>query len=194
MNNFDELQAVWQSADTSNLHGPADMMLLVKKYRNKTVRKKTGLIVSALAAVALMFSVMLLYNSTMPTTRIGEWLVIIAAGILAWTNTRSIGRFRQLQNCSNKDFLLFLEKTRQNQLYFFKRTQVMGLVCCSVGLLLYIFEFVQENVLRCIIAYGVLIAYLLIMWLVVRPRVFKKQSAKLNRLVKQTESLIEQLK
>lgn len=194
MNNFDELRAVWQSANTSNLPGPADMMLLVKKYRNKTVRKKIALIVSALAAAAVMFSVMLLYNAAMPTTRIGEWLVVIAAGVLAWTNSRSIGRFRQLQNCSNKDFLLFLEKTRQNQLYFFKRTQVIGLACCSVGLLLYIFEFVRGNALVCIIAYSMLIVYLLIMWLVVRPKVFKKQSAKLNKLVKQTESLIEQLK
>jgi len=194
MNNLDELRQIWRNTDTSSLPASADIILLVGKYRNKTLRKKFFLIVVAIILASLMFGAMARYDSAMLSTRIGEWLLIIAAAMLAWTNARSLPRFYRLENNTNRDFLLFLEKTRQNQHYFFRRTQVIALACCSAGLLLYMFELVHKNTNLTIIVYAALVVYLLLIWTVLRPRMFRKQSAKLNGLITKTESLLNQLK
>lgn len=193
MDNLNDLKAIWLTAKTDNLPDSGEMLRIVKKYRNKTLQKKTMMIVFALATAALMVMVMFIYQSTMLSTRIGEVMMLTTAAILAYTNMRSIGRFYRLNDCNNKEFIQFLEKTRQNQIYYYQKTQVAGLAFCSVGLMLYLFEMVHTHILWMIITYLLTSVYLAVMWFIVRPRVFKKHSAKLTELIKRTEALSKQL-
>jgi hypothetical protein len=193
MDNFNDLKSIWLTAKTDSLPASDEIVHIIKRYRNKALQKKVMVILVGLVSVTIMIGIVFFYKSEMPTTRIGEFFIILAGSILIFSNVRSIKRFYDLQEFSNRDYIEFLKKSRQNQIHFYKNTQVVGITFCSIGLLFYIFEFVHQNAILSIIAYSLLVIYLLILWLIVRRRVFIKHSRKLEELIKTLESLSNQL-
>jgi small-conductance mechanosensitive channel len=193
MDNLNDIRALWLTAKTDGLPSSDEMVRIVKKFRNQRLRRKLGIIFTALVCAAMMVATMFVYKSTMITTRIGEVLTIIACGVLVFTNTRSMKRFIDLKDCNNKEFIEFLEQTRRNQVYYYKRTQVLGMGLSSLGLLLYLYEMASRSEVVFIITYSIAIIWTLILWLVVRPRSFKKQSRKLDETLKKLENISKQL-
>ena len=192
MDNLNDLKKIWLTANTSSLPGPNEMIQFVKKYRNQKLVKKLALIVAALLATVTEIFVVFFYKSTMLTTRLGEGCIIAAGIILISTTINSFNRIYTLKDTSNKDFIKFFEKTRQRQLFYHQKTQVVAFAFCSAGLLLYLFEYVYKNAVLAIIAYAVLVAYLLVMWLIVRPKTFKKHTRKMDETMKKLEILSKQ--
>ncbi len=190
---MNDIRALWLTAKTDGLPSSDEMVRIVKKFRNQRLRRKLGIIFTALVCAAMMVATMFVYKSTMITTRIGEVLTIIACGVLVFTNTRSMKRFIDLKDCNNKEFIEFLEQTRRNQVYYYKRTQVLGMGLSSLGLLLYLYEMASRSEVVFIITYSIAIIWTLILWLVVRPRSFKKQSRKLDETLKKLENISKQL-
>jgi len=192
MDNLDDLKALWLSAKTDSLPQPEEMLRMVKKFRDQKIRRKVIIIVIALLCAVIMFWGMLFDGFTMFTTYIGDVLMIISCIILVVTNLRSIKRFYQLKDCSNAEFVQFIERTRQNQIYFYKNTQVIAMSITSVGLMLYWYELVHRKPALTIIIYSATIIYLGVMWFVVRPRVFKKNARKLNEMLERLEKISKQ--
>ncbi len=192
MDNLNDLKKVWLTADTSRLPDSNGIKQLIKKYRNTMLLKKTAVIIAALVLTGIMVSVVFNYHSTMVTTRIGEVCLIIAGVFLVVTNANFINRFYSYTDLNNKEFIEFLEQTRARQLRYYKKTQVAGLACASVGLLFYLYEGVCQDRLLIVISYALLVAYLLIMWLVVRPIAFRRQTKKLDATIKKLEELSKQ--
>jgi glucose-6-phosphate-specific signal transduction histidine kinase len=193
MDNLDDLKAIWLTAKTDILPSADEMIRIIKKFRNQKIRNKILLIISAFLSSALMVAVMFIYKSTMLSTRTGEIMLIMACYILAYTNLKSIKRFYSLNDdYNNHEFILFLERTRQNQIYFYKKTQVVALLLSSAGLLLYLYEPVCGHVLAFAIVYTTTIVYLLFMWFYIRPRTFKREAKKLNAMVEQLERISKQ--
>jgi hypothetical protein len=192
MDNLNDLKKIWLSANTERLPSAGQMMQIIKKYRDQKIWKKAALILAALLIAAMMIVVMFVYKSTMITTRIGELMMITAALILVVTNTRSLNRIYKLKNCSNKDFVAHLAQARRNQLYYYKKTQVAGMAISSVGLLLYDYEFSYLVPFAGIFIYAFTIAWISVLWLVVRPRAFKKYSRKTLDLLERAKVLSEQ--
>jgi len=192
MDNLDDLKALWLSAKTDSLPQPEEMLRMVKKFRDQRIRRKVIIIVIALLCAVIMFWGMLFDGFTMFTTYIGDVLMIISCIILVVTNLRSIKRFYQLKDCSNAEFVQFIERTRQNQIYFYKNTQVIAMSITSVGLMLYWYELVHRKPALTIIIYSATIIYLGVMWFVVRPRVFKKNARKLNEMLERLEKISKQ--
>ncbi len=193
MDNLNDIKALWLTAKTDSLPSSDEMLRIVKKFRNNRLRKKLTIIFVALVCAAIEVAAMFVYKSTMITTRIGEVLIIIACGVLVFTNTRSMKRFIDLKDCSNKEFIEFLEQTRRNQVYYYKKTQVLGMGLSSLGLLLYLYETASISTVAFIITYAIAITWTLVLWLVIRPRSFKKQSRKLDETLKKLEKISKQL-
>jgi hypothetical protein len=193
MDNLNDLKKIWLTTNTSSLPGPDEMVKFVKKYRNQKLVKKLALITVALLATATEIFFVFFYKSTMFTTRIGGGCIIAAGIILISTTINSFNRIYTLKDISNKDFIKFFEKTRQRQLFYHQKTQVVAFACCSAGLMLFLFEYVYRSTVLAVIAYAVLVAYLLVMWLIVRPRTFKKHSRKMEETMKKLEILSKQL-
>lgn len=187
MDELNDLKALWLTAKTDSLPSSSELVQLVRKFRWQRLRKKIVLISSASALALVMVLIMFVYHSTMLSTRIGEVLLIAACALLVVTNTRSIKRFYDLKDCSNKEFLEFVEQTRLNMLYYYRKTQIAGLVLCSLGMLLYVYEFVYQHILITVIIYALIAAYLCFAWFVLRPRIFKKNMRKLNAVKEKLE-------
>jgi hypothetical protein len=193
MDNLNDLKAIWLTAKTDDLPGSKEMLRIIKKFRNERLRKKLMIILMALAVIAIMVVTIVIVRSTMITTILGEAFTIIAAGILIFTNTKSMKRFIDLQDCSNKEFIAFLEQTRRNQVFYYKKTQVAGMLLSSVGLFLYVYEQVYRSLLLTAIIYAIIIIWTLFLWLYIRPRNFKKQGAKLNATMEKLRKISDQI-
>lgn len=193
MDNLNDLKAIWLTAKTDDLPGSKEMLRIIKKFRNERLRKKLMIILMALAVIAIMVVTIVIVRSTMITTILGEAFTIIAAGILIFTNTKSMKRFIDLQDCSNKEFIAFLEQTRRNQVFYYKKTQVAGMLLSSAGLFLYVYEQVYRSLLLTAIIYAIIIIWTLFLWLYIRPRNFKKQGAKLNATMEKLRKISDQI-
>jgi amino acid transporter len=194
MDNLNDLKAIWLTAKTDDLPGSKEMLRIVKKFRNERLRRKLWIVFVALLAMAIMVVTIFVVRSTAVTTILGESFTIMACIVLIFTNTKSMKRFIDLKDCSNKEFIEFLEQTRRNQNYYYKKTQVAGMLLSSAGLLLYLYEQVQGRLLLGVIIYSIAVLWVLFLWLYIRPRNFKKQAIKLNETMKRLERIEDQIK
>jgi len=190
---LNELRKVWLSADTGNLPGADDMVRMIRKYRRGNLVKKLGMTIIATLLSALMVFVVFSYKSVMPSTRIGETLIIMAGLLLIISNARSLGRLHRIKDNTNKEFIEYLMQVQRNRLKYYKTTQVAGLLLASFGLLLYIYEAVSANLLLLCVAYGALAAWLCVNWFVIRPRAYRRQATKLKATIDKASSINKQL-
>lgn len=193
MDNLNDLKAIWMTARTDSLPDSTEMVRQIKKFRDQKIAKKIRAIISAFGFIGIMIVTALVYKQAMPVTHVGQALAIVAGIILAYTNIRSIRRFYELKDCSNKEFLEFLEQTRLNQLYYYKKTQVIGLLLCSASIFLMLYEFIYTNTLLLIGVYSVAVIYLSVVWLIIRPRTFKREAKKLKTTMERLTTISKQL-
>lgn len=193
MDNLTDIRTIWLQADTTILPDSEEMVGTIKKLRGKMLLKQAGLILGAFVLAAIMLAVALINKSQMVTTRFGEVCVIITALILVITNIGSLKRAYKTKDCTNEEFIKYLKQVQLNRIYYHNKTQVVGLAFCSVGLLLYLFEFVSKNPLLALFAYTGMILYLLIFWFIVRPRTYNRQKKELDDKLTRIETLSKQL-
>lgn len=192
MDNLNDLRKIWLTADTTGIPDTAEMMRAVRRYRKQKLVKKAALILAALFLTAVMVSVVFLYKSVMISTRLGEACIIAAGLILIFTNIGSIGRLYNVKNLPNKEFIAYLEQVKINRTKYYRKTQVIGFSLVSLGLLLYIYEGVHAYTWLLLAAYAFVLLYILVMWLVVRPRVYKRQARKLDETISEMKRLADQ--
>lgn len=193
MDNLNELKAIWQTAGNGNLPGPGEIKRSIKTFQAQRVRKKWFVIIAAVLLSVLMVGATVISHPKIFTTWVGGGLITFACMVLAVNNWRSLKRFNQLDDCSNHEFLAFIEQTAYNQRYYYQKTQVRVMMICAIGLSLYLYEVAIHRPGWTAMLYGITIGYLLIMWYVVRPKMFKKNTEKLNRMRNHFEKLIKQL-
>jgi len=194
MDNLNDLKTIWLSANTSILPDTAEMMKAIKKYRSSKLVKKVALILMAIILTVVMIWVVFNYKSVMMSTRIGEALMLSAGIMLIYTNGKSLGRLYRVKDHTNKEFIEYLEQVQRNRIYYHRKTQVLGLSLVSAGLLLYVYEALYNHPIWCFIGYLLLILYLLVIWLIIRPKAYRKQQEKLQQEIKKMTLIAKQLK
>ncbi|GAB3915535.1 hypothetical protein [Mucilaginibacter boryungensis] len=194
MDNLNELKTIWQTAKADDLPSAAEMLRIVKQFRNRKLRNKTWAIVVGVIGIIVSITIVSITPHLMLSTKAGVACTIAACVVLATTNIRSIKRFIDLKDCSNLEFISFLEQTRRNQLYYHQKTQVTGMILSFAGMLLYLYEFVHKSPILTLVFYTLAISWILFMWFYKRPRDFKKQSEKLNGTIKKFEKITDQIK
>ncbi|MEO5911038.1 MAG: hypothetical protein ABIP95_09140 [Pelobium sp.] len=180
MDNLNDLKAIWLNVKTDSLPNSEQMVAIIKAYKNKTLQRLVLLIVAAFFMIALMLFTGYVYDFKFLSSKIGEGLIVFSGAILIATNLNSLNRFYKLNVCSNKEYIEFLKQTRLRQLFYFRYTQVAGLVFSFIGLILYLYELVYKNQIVMITCYLLLVLYFTVIFFYFRPKSFKKGSAKLN--------------
>jgi uncharacterized membrane protein len=193
MDDLNEMKGIWMKAKTDGLPNADEMMGIIKKYRHQKLMKIALIMFAAIVSVGVMIGVIFYYKSTMITTLIGKVLIIVAGIILVISKASSLVRYYKLGATSNKDFIRFLERTRERQIFYYKKTQRAAAAIVSIGLILYIFEMVHKSEFLLITSYLLLSAYLLVLVLVVRPRVFKREAKKLKDKIERLKALTDQI-
>lgn len=193
MDNLDDLKAIWHTAKTDNLPSSQEMLQIVRKFRGQKLRNKWLVIAICGLLCCFIITVLSLSPFKMLTTYLGGALVIAGAALMAATTIKSLRRFYRLEDCSNVEFLAFIEQTRQNQIFYYRKTMVAVVALYSAGWMLYTYEPVYKHPVWLYGTYAVIIIYLAVMWFVVRPRAFKKDQNKLNAMRQRLENISNQL-
>lgn len=195
MDNLDDLRAIWHTAKSDSLPRSGEMLQLIKTFRNQKIRNKWAVIIVSSLISILIIAVLVFVNFRLMTTYVGGVLMVISGFLIAATNFRSLKRFNQLDDCSNREFIDFIEQTRQNQIYYYKKTMVGVVLLNTIGWLLYLYEVVHQQTLWIVGAfYIVALVYLAVLWFVIRPRTFRKDSEKLDATRQRLENISNQLK
>jgi hypothetical protein len=133
------------------------------------------------------------YDSQMISTRVGEGLMISAIILMLSYTIRTIRRLTSATDASNDDFLTFLKKEQRNLFQFQKKTQVIGFIAASIGLLLYLYEGVKMNSTVLVIAYTFSLTWIGLAWFVVRPRVMRRKISRLDKRIRELERIAQQI-
>ena len=193
MNNLDDLKAIWHTANTGGLPSSKEMMKMVRTFRYQKLRSKWVVIGLSSTFACLIVAVLILTPFKMPSTYVGGFLMVLSNLWIVVSNIRSLKRFNQLEDCSNVEFLAFIEQTRQNQRYYYKNTLAKVVLLCYVGLAIYLFETLHQHLLWIIGAYVGIIVYISLLWFIVRPRSFKRNAEKLDAMTRHLNSMSDQL-
>jgi hypothetical protein len=193
MDNLNDLKAIWLTAKTDSLPDSHEMVQIVRKFRNKKLLKICAMVLASVFFTVAMIWVVFVYKSIMITTRIGEGCMLVACIILIIANLSSLVRFYNLKECSNKDFIKFLQRTRVRQQFYYDKTQVVAMVFCFTGIMVYMYEGVYRNTPLCIGVYVGTVIYFAIIWFVVRPRVFKKSGKKIAEQIEKLHNISKQI-
>ncbi len=194
MDNLNDLKAIWHTAKTDILPTSVEMKQLIKKFRNQKLRNKWITILVSCFISILLTVVLFITPFKMFITYLGGGLMVASTVLLAATNIKSLKRFYQLDNCSNQEFLAFIEQTRQNQIYYYKKTQAVFYLFWVIGWLLYLYEPFSKYPGWLIYVYAFAIIYVFVMWFIVRPHYAKKDAEKLNNTRQRLEKISNQLK
>jgi len=194
MDNLDDLKAIWHTAKTDALPSSQEMLQMIKKFRGQKLRNKWLMIALSLSLSIFLVSLLFTGHNKHYTTYIGGLLMALSAMLIAVTNLRSLKRFYQLDNCSNLEFVAFIEQTRQNQVYYYKKTMVVIYSLCLVGWMLFMYESLMKNPLWLVGTYSAFLIYMAVMWFIVRPRSFNKGAQKLKIMQQRLEGISNQLK
>lgn len=192
MDNLNELKAIWQTAGTTKLPSPDEMKRQIKSFQSQRVRKKWMVIIFSSVLAVFISYVTFFSGAKMVTTWLGGLLIAASCLVLALDNWRSMKRFSQLDDCSNREFLAFIDRTRENQRRFYKKVQLLVMSLSVSGLMLYLYEPATKRPLYTGLLFTATALYWLLIWFVVRPRVFAKNAAKLNRMREHAEKLAQQ--
>lgn len=193
MDNLDDLKAIWHTAKTDGLPSSKEMVQLIRRFRSQKLRSKWLVIICSCLLSLLIMTVLFTVQFDLISTYIGGALMAVSGFLLAFTNIRSLKRFYELDDCSNLDFVAFIAQTRQNQIYYYKKTMVVIVILCSIGWVLYLYEPTYQHPIWFIGTYSLIVVYLSIMWFVVRPRSIKRDAEKLDTTLKRLEKISKQL-
>lgn len=194
MNNLDDLKAVWQMAKVDDLLSSREMIKLIKNFRSQKLRSKWLAILLSLMFCCLIIIMLVISSFEYWSTYLGGGLMVLAGLFIATTNIRSMKRFYQLDNCSNSEFLAFIEQTRQNQIFHYKKTMLIVVFLGSIGWGLYFFETIHEHTAWFIGVYAGFALYIAFLWFFVRPRSFRSNAEKLKVIAKRLQDISNQLK
>jgi len=194
MNNDIDFKKIWnkQEIEISEL----------KDLYNKANRFKRNHLYKIIAANILLLltsiSIALIwyyYQPELLTTKIGIILVILAMLIYLITyNTVLPLLLKNSIEDNSKEFLQQLIRLKEKQL--FQQTTMLSIyfIILSLGIGLYLFEYVSRmTIVWGIIAYGLTLLWIAINWFYLRPKTIKKQQEKTNKLISKFRELDEQL-
>jgi hypothetical protein len=189
MDNSNDLTRIWRSAKVDDLPATQVMIGFIRRYRTGKILKKAALVITALAMLSLLVGTVFYYPSTLLTTRIGEGCMVIPAVILLSSYIRSLSRTYRLRNASNADFLRHLQEGQRGRQRYYKRTQPVCMILLSLGLLLYLFEPLHEQLSYLLAGYGLTAIWLGLNWFVLRPRAIRQHGKRFRKTLDQLETL-----
>ena len=193
MEDLTDIKHLWMTADVRGLPGAGEVLKTIRRYRLIHTLKSLGFVLLALLLGAVMVWTVLAYHSHLLTTRIGEVCFLITVLILVLYNSNTLRRMSRQKGFTNMDFIRFLKEEQERQLYFYRRTQIIGGLISSAGLLLYLFELLYHSPQLMIIMYLLAFLWIAFCWFYIRPLAMRRRTRKLNETISRLEALSQQL-
>jgi H+/Cl- antiporter ClcA len=195
MNNFEDIQSLWQQAPAAEAPGVHELIAGLRKKRRKMQWRTAGLVLLLLLTIFFLALIIGRYEFRFLTTKIGIALALIAVGAAVAVNSNMLALLLQNNGAdtNNHQYLQSLKKFRERMRFMHTYGISIYFLLMGTGILLYIYEFVQHNILKMVLAYGLTAGWFLFAWFVLRPRTVKKQTAGIDEMIRRLNEMDGQL-
>ena len=189
-----DLKKIW---NTQKVETPNVEVLYAKanKLKSKSFIKLIVVNVTLLLTIAFIGFIWYYYQPEFVTTKVGIILTILAIIIFLLPFNKQFSLLSKSKTEPTiKEFLQQLIKLKKSQA--FQQTTLLNIyfIMLSLGVGLYLFEYVSRMTITWgIIVYGITELWFAINWFYIRPKIIKKQNAKLNKLLVEFEKLNNQM-
>lgn len=193
MSNNIAFKDLWQKkiSEPPNL---SEVYSLANKAKRQLLIKTILINIIYGLTAAFIIAIWVYYKPEFLTTKIGICLTILAISSFVLAQNRILPYLKiEKNNINLNDYLLQLKNMRKKEM--FMQTTMMNIyfVLLSLGILLYMYEYVAKTFLSISLTYGITLAWFAFNWFYLRPKTIKKQQAKTNLLIAKFEDLQKQL-
>ncbi|KJD36520.1 hypothetical protein PW52_02375 [Tamlana sedimentorum] len=189
-----DFRKIWnkQKTETPNVE------ILYSKVNKLKKRSFLTLIIvniTLLLTISFIGFIWYYYQPELITTKIGIVLIILATIMYLLPFNKQFSLLTKNKTEPNsKEYLQQLIKLKKAQVFQQTKMLSMFFIMLSLGIGLYLFEYVSRMTLTWgIITYGITLIWFAINWFYLRPKVITKQNTKLNRLLVEFEKLNNQM-
>ena len=195
MSDFNFIQDIWQNAATP---APEDISVIIadiKRKRRQMLRKLLFGIISLTGALAMIVWVLFGYDAKIITTRIGTIMVIIATigGIVINSQLLIYLRKPLDTDIDSKAYLAKMKAYQKKQQFMHTSGSLIYFIMLTTGMILYMFEFTHGKLYYFVLDYGLTLSWIAFAWFYLRPRSIRKESKKLNTIIKHLERIAKQV-
>ena len=194
MESFEDIKQIWLSENAGDLPTIAEMRKTIAVEKNGHRRRIWFSIAAAVVLLVSMSSIMFFSEATLPSTRLGEALMLAAIFILLTSRINSLRRAFRMENISNREFIEKLKADIERLTNDWNAVQKAGFICISGGYLLFLYESVYQNRQAMMIGYSLAIIMLAAAWFFLRPFANRRKLEKKELLLEKIENLSQQIK
>ena len=195
MENNINLKALWsqQAVPPAN---QSDIFSKIEKHKSAGLKKMILLNSLLFFTIVFVILIWIYFKPQLWTTKIGIVLAILPMVTVMIFSNRIIPLYRKTPGIqSNSDYLHNLLEIMNKESYM--QTKIMNLyfILLPIGIGLYMYEYTAKMPsVWGIVVYGVVGMWFALNWFVLRPKIIRKNTGKVNDLVQQLEKVKEQLK
>lgn len=190
-----DFKDLWKQ-QTSEKPSIEELLGRLKKFKNENLRKL--LITNILLIITCLFIgfIWYYYEPRLITTKIGIVLVILAMVIFLFAYNKLLSPIYKLDNTQTNTEYLHSLYSLKNKHKFIQTTMLnLYFIMLFAGISLYMYEYVSKmKMIYGISAYLLTFLWIAFNWFYLRPRIIKKQQAKINGLINKFEEMNDQLK
>jgi hypothetical protein len=192
MNTDQDLRSIWLKQQTAAL--PAEKELL-KRARQIKAKERNVVVFTFLLLTATATAISFIVHFAKPqllTTKIGTALVLLAIFTYLAASGRSLQLVlkRDRQGTSVREYLGQLMTIRARQRFLQQTIMSVYFILLSAGIFLYMIEYAAKmSTTGALLAYGLTVLWFGFNWLYMRPRIIRKQSARLNEVIARLEEI-----
>ncbi len=194
MSSNTDFKALWNKQQTA-IPELKELFIKTKKFNKINLYKLIFTNVLIILTSVFIGLIWANYQPQLISTKIGIILAILAMTLflLVYNSTISLLTKKSFDMSSNQ-YLQQLLKLKQKQLFLQTTMLNIYFFLLSLGISLYIYEYVSRmSIVMAIISYGLIVIWIALNWFYLRPRAIQKQQTKINALINKFKKLNMQL-
>lgn len=193
MQHFDEIQNLWLSNNQSELPDAKEIFLQIKRTRRKMIRRNVlGALTLCLTFIFIGF-IGWYYHFERWTTRVGIIITLLTIILGIGFNSRLLQLLSRQGDTtlSNKEFLGHLIHFRKARRAIHLKGMALYFILLTIGIVLYMVEFAERNLIFGIIAYTITLGWIAFSWIYFNKKRGQEQEQEINKQIENLKRLLE---
>ena len=189
-----DFKNLWQK-QTVSPPNMDELLSRLKKFKNAGLR---NIVVANILLLATSISILWIWYYFEPqfiSTKIGIVITILAMVVYLFSYNKQFSLLSKIDNTqTNSDYIQNLTALKNRQKIMETKMLSLYFIMLSVGIGLYMYEYTSRMTgLWAAVAYGVTLSWIGLNWFYIRPKIIKRQRAKIDELIRKFELVSEQL-
>jgi TRAP-type uncharacterized transport system fused permease subunit len=188
MDSFENLKSIWHSEKGLQLPTADEFQKIATGYKRRNQQLATGVLITVILCFIAFIGVWFGYKTTMWTTKFGELLIFSALVYLIYYTYKELQKKKRLQIADANIFLQQLKKELSETEA--KKIKILQfLIYYGVAYGFFIYENTAGDTQKIILSYGILFAFIALLWWVYRPMIYRIHRKKVNATITKIEHL-----